>query len=201
MKRKFYSQAFASSFLNVFLRRRGLLQNDIQCVGGCGCAETTVHLACDIFGSTWYILCRWLGIDFVPAWDIGEHFDQFSQLAGMSRSSHLFFRIIWLDYVWVIWKERNNRIFKNVAFDPSTLSDKVKLNFFLWLKAKKPSVGFCYHDWCRHLLLCNFLILRFLVLFYEVPTLTLYLVEWFFFSTPCAGWTTVGLISYSILIC
>ena len=80
------------------LCRRVLLQNDVQCVGGCECSETADHLFlnCDIFGSTMYFLWRWLDIDFVPAGVISEHFDQ---LAGMTRSSQLFFRIIWLTCV------------------------------------------------------------------------------------------------------
>ncbi|AET03976.1 transmembrane protein, putative [Medicago truncatula] len=97
---------------------------------------------------------NWLDIDFIPSGGIGEHFHQFSKLVGMSCSSHAFFRLIWLACVWVIWKERNNCILKNVASDPFTLSDKVKLNSFLWLKTNQPSFVFSYHDWCRHPLLC-----------------------------------------------
>jgi len=78
------------------LRRGVLHHNDIMCVGGCGCSEMADHLflACDIFGSTWYFLWRWLGIDFVPSGAIGEHFAQFTQLTGMPRSSHPFFKVI-----------------------------------------------------------------------------------------------------------
>jgi len=67
-------------------------------VGGCGCSETAVHLflACDIFGSTWSLLWRFFGIDFVPSGVICEPFDQFSRLAGMPQSFHSFFKVIWL---------------------------------------------------------------------------------------------------------
>lgn len=115
------------------LLRRGVLQhNNITCVGGCGCSETADHLflVCNIFGDTWNFLWCCLNIDFVPSGVIGEHFAQFSQLVGMSRSSHSFFKLICLALVWVIWKERNNHIFKNVASDPGNLVDKVKLNSF-----------------------------------------------------------------------
>ena len=88
------------------LRRRVLHQNDILCVGGCGCSETVTHLFldCDIFATTWYFVWRWLGIDFVPSGGIGDHFHQFSKLAGMPRSSHFFSRLIWLACVCAIWK-------------------------------------------------------------------------------------------------
>jgi len=45
-------------------------------------------------------LWRWLDIDFVPSGTIGEPFDQFVHLASMLRSSHLFFKVIWLAFVW-----------------------------------------------------------------------------------------------------
>jgi hypothetical protein len=70
---------------NLF-RPRVLHQNDIMCMGGCGCSETAVHLflACEIFGSMWYFLWRLLGIDFVSSSGIGEHFHLFSQLVGVT---------------------------------------------------------------------------------------------------------------------
>jgi len=117
------------------LRHRVLHHNDTICVGGRGCPETAVHLflAFDIFGSMWSFLWRRLGIDFVPSDMIGEHFDHFSCLVGMPRYTHSFFRVIWLACVWIIRKERNNHIFKNVALDPCT-HGKVKLNSFMWLE-------------------------------------------------------------------
>jgi len=117
------------------LRRRVLHQNDILCVVGCSYSETAVHLFldCDIFATTWYFVWRWLGIDFVPSGGIGDHFHYFSQLADMPCSSHLFIKLIWIACVWAIWKERNNRIFKNVASDPCALLDKVKLNIYVYV--------------------------------------------------------------------
>lgn len=78
------------------LRQRVLHQDNIMCMGCCGCSETAVRLFldCTTFGSTWYLLWRWLGIDFVPSGELGDHFHQFSQVAGLSRSSYLFFRLI-----------------------------------------------------------------------------------------------------------
>jgi len=79
------------------LARQPVLQsNDTMCVGGCGVSETADHLflACDIFGSVWNML--WLDISHVVAGEIGEHFIQFTHLARMHRSSHPFFKVIWL---------------------------------------------------------------------------------------------------------
>jgi hypothetical protein len=127
-----------------------------MCVGGCGFSETAYHLflACDIFGAIWNLLWQWLDISHVAAGEIGEHFNQFTHMAGMPRSSHPFFKVIWLACVWVIWKKRNDRIFNNVASDPFALIDKVKLNSFLWLKSNNALFVFSYHEWWRHPLHC-----------------------------------------------
>jgi len=100
------------------------------------------------------LLCQRLDISYVAADGIGDHFTQITHMAGMPRSSHPFFKVIWLACVWVILKERNDRIFNNVASDPVTLIDKVKLNSFIWLKSKNALFVLSYHEWWRHPLHC-----------------------------------------------
>lgn len=126
--------------------KTNLLQRVCVCV-----TYLTVH---GLFCGVTYCQNHMLGIDFVPSGVLFEHFEQVLWMVGMPRSTHSFFRLIWLVCVWVIWKERNDHIFKNVASDPCILSDKVKLNSYLWLKSNLMSFSFCYHDWCRHPLLC-----------------------------------------------
>jgi len=50
---------------------------------------------------------------------------------GMPRCTHTFFKVIWFACVWVIWKDRNNCIFKNSVFTPLVLIEKIKLHLFL----------------------------------------------------------------------
>ncbi|XP_039687874.1 uncharacterized protein [Medicago truncatula] len=81
------------------LVRRLILQpNDNLCVGGCGLSEMTGHLfiGCEYFGSVWVCLCHWLGFSFVPPGSIKDHYIQFTHLAGLPRSTHVFFKVIWL---------------------------------------------------------------------------------------------------------
>jgi len=119
------------------------------CVGGCGNIETAVHLfiGCEVFGTIWYLVCHWLDISVVFPGSITDHFFQFIHMVGMSRASHLRLKVIWLACVWVLWKERNNRIFKNVVADSSIILDKLKLDSFLWLSSNHVPLTFCYHDW------------------------------------------------------
>jgi len=129
---------------------------DNLCVGGCGFTETMDHLfiACDFFGSTWYLICLWLGVSCAFSGSVKDHFSQFTHLAGLPRQSHLYLKIIWLACVWTIWKERNNCVFKNVVLDPLSIVEKVKLNSFLWLSSNVVPLLFGLHDWWRYPLSC-----------------------------------------------
>jgi len=139
------------------LVRRCVVQtNDNLCVGGCRYIKLTDHLffGCNIFCSIWYLVCKWLGITSVSSSTICEHFTQFTNMAGMPQFTYFYLKVIWLVCTWVLWKERNNRVLKNMALDPYSLLEKVKLNSFLWLKTNQVSFAYGYHDWWRHPLLC-----------------------------------------------
>ena len=121
------------------LRRKAIHHDDIFCVGGCGCPETSHHLFCrfDTFGRLWLHVYQWLGISFIPPDMVCDNFHQFRNLAGVSRSTHTFLQVIWHACVWLIWKERNSRIFNHKTKEVGHLLDSVKLSSFLWLKANK----------------------------------------------------------------
>jgi len=138
------------------LRRRALHQDDIICVGGCGCQETSHHLfiRCDIFGGLWHRIYQWLDISFIPLELVRDNLHQFGNLAGLPQFTHSFLQVIWHACVWLIWKERNNNIFNHKTKDVVLLLDSVKLTSFLWLKANKLTSAFSYTDWWRDPLLC-----------------------------------------------
>jgi hypothetical protein len=74
-----------------------LHSNELACVANCGDTETTQHhfLSCAIFDNVWQHVRSWIGIDFVAPNMLQQHFAQFSYMAGMPRSSHIFFLAIW----------------------------------------------------------------------------------------------------------
>jgi hypothetical protein len=143
------------------VRRSVLSPANAVCVSGCGHTETAKHLFidCVFFGSIWYQVWNWLGISFVSPGDIRHHLYQFINMPGLPRVTLLFLKIIWFASVWVIWKERNNQVFQQVASTPSVLLDKVKLNSFMWIKAKQVSFAYSFHDWCKNPFPCMGVIL------------------------------------------
>jgi len=62
--------------------------------------------------------------------------------------------VIWMATVWVIWKERNNRIFNQKIDTLDHSVDKVKVMSFSWLQANMPTFAYSYNDWWRHPLPC-----------------------------------------------
>jgi hypothetical protein len=121
-------------------------------VFGCGSSESAEHLFlhCTMAGNLWALICNWLGIYFVHPGELRQHCFQFTKMAGMPFCTQLYFRVIWFATVWVIWKERNNRVFQNTVSDPSTLLEIVKRNSYIWLRSKQVAFGYSYHDWWRH---------------------------------------------------
>jgi len=102
----------------------------------------------------WFAVLQWLRLSFVAPVGSRNHFLQFGKMPGLPRSSHTFFRIIWLASVWIIWKEMNNRVFHQKVAAPQILAEKVKLLSFRWLKANMVTFVFSYHDWWQHPLSC-----------------------------------------------
>jgi len=138
------------------LRRHVIYANDLAYVTGCGATETATHLfiVCDLAHTLWVLVWNWIGLSMVPPCQLRDHFMQVSFMAGMSRGTHSFFKVIWFACVWVIWKERNNRIFKDLVSPPVVLLEKVKLLSFVWLKANHASFNYSFHDWWRYPIPC-----------------------------------------------
>jgi len=57
-----------------------------------------------------------------------DHLHQFSYLDGLPLCTHSFLKGIWFAYVWIIWKDQNDRIFHNADSNPYALFEKVKLH-------------------------------------------------------------------------
>jgi hypothetical protein len=129
---------------------------DHFCVSGCGGVESAWHLflSCSTFRSLWVLVRSWIGFSTVDDHIISEHFLQFSYSAGGLLARRYFLQLIWLACVWVIWNERNLRLFGSSANSVHQLLDKVKMFSYRWLKATNVSLVTNYHCWWSNPLLC-----------------------------------------------
>jgi hypothetical protein len=139
------------------LADRGILPMEARfCVTGCGHVENVTHmfLSCPIFGALWPMVRAWLGVERVDSLAISDHFMQFIEYAGGLKSRRSLFHLIWLQCVWVLWNERNDRLFRNRQSSMPLLLDKVKSHTLWWLKVSNVVFNFCTHNWWSSLLLC-----------------------------------------------
>jgi len=54
-------------------------------------------------------------------------------------------QVIWLESDWIIWKERNFRIFQNKKSAITEIVDRVKFHSWWWLKVYKPDTFLDFH--------------------------------------------------------
>jgi len=132
------------------LHRRGILPvEEASCVLGCGQVESASHLFihCDVFGTLWQHIRSWIGVSGVDPLNLSDHFSQFIHYSGSSKTRRLFLQLLWLLCVWLIWGERNNRIFNNVETPIIQLLDKVKFHSLWWLKAGNITFVYGSQSW------------------------------------------------------
>jgi hypothetical protein len=136
------------------LQRRGSLQDAATtCVVGCGFEETASHLflRCEVFGSLWQHIRTWIGVSGADPQNIHDHFYKFIHSTGHSRARKSFLQLLWLLCIWLVWTERNNRLFNNVETSVIQLLEKHSL---WWLKANNISFVYGSQRWWSDPLLC-----------------------------------------------
>ncbi|CAJ2667177.1 unnamed protein product [Trifolium pratense] len=129
---------------------RGILSTETHlCAFGCGEVESAQHLflSCSSFGLMWPIVSSWIGSSLVTAQNLPEHFVQFTSSAGGSRVRRSFMQLVWLACVWVMWTERNYRLFTGSANSVHHMLDKIKTFSFRWLKATSSTLALNCHSW------------------------------------------------------
>jgi len=126
------------------------------CIARCGNVEDLNHLflSCPSFGALWLLLRAWLGVKGVESQVISDHFLQFIHYVGDLKLRRSFFHLIWLLGVWVLWNDRNDRLFRNKQSSIPHMLDKVKSSSLWWLKTSNVAFSFGTHNWWSNPLLC-----------------------------------------------
>jgi len=96
----------------------------------------------------WYLVRQWWGVYTADPLTLVDHFIQFGTSTGLSKSRCSFMHLIWFATSWVLWKERNNKLFRTKENSFVQLLENIMLLSFSWHKAKFVTSYFKYHDWC-----------------------------------------------------
>ena len=127
-----------------------------MCMAGCDHEETSSHLFihCDLFSSLWQYIRSWLGVAGADPRSINDHFTQFIHCIGYSKKHRSFLQLIWLLGVWLLWNERNNKLFNNIQTPLAQILYKVKFHSYWWLKAKNAMFVYGSQRWWSDPLVC-----------------------------------------------
>jgi hypothetical protein len=139
------------------LFRRGAIDAaQLSCAALCGDLEDRDHLffRCGVYGRIWLLISKWLGFESAFNATPSTHAYQFCGLGDFSKNSRTVFAILWISVLFVVWKDRNNRIFQNRSDQIETLAEKVKLQTFWWLKSHYTLFDFDYSFWRLNPLCC-----------------------------------------------
>jgi hypothetical protein len=148
-------------------KRAAIAATHLSCAAKCGWYKDRDHLffRCDVYGQVWLMVSKWLGFESVFHGNIWFHSSQFRGLGGISKNSRTAFTIIWISFIYVIWKDRNNKIFHNKADQIEMLAEKVKLQTFWWLKSYYILFEFDYSFWRLNPLCCLKVVVQFVGFF------------------------------------
>ncbi|KAK2360972.1 hypothetical protein QL285_086187 [Trifolium repens] len=79
---------------------------------------------------------------------------EFTHSAGGPSVRRSFLQLVWLACVWVVWNERNIRVFQNSKNSVHQLLDKVKLFSYRWLRTTNMTLAPNIHCWWSAPLTC-----------------------------------------------
>lgn len=94
-----------------------------------------------------FLVRDWIGVSRADPFAIADHFHHFTYLSGGSVTRRSFMQLLWLLCVWVLWSERNNRLFKNKVTNIHQLVEKVKMHSYRWMKAANAVYVLGVHGW------------------------------------------------------
>ena len=141
------------------LQRRGITQvTDTSCVSGCGKEETTSHLFlhCHVFGAIWQHIRSWIGVSGADTDNVPDHIQQFIHYSGYTKARRSFLQLLWLLCVWLVWNERNSRLFNNTETSIDQLLDKAKYHSLWWLKANNITFVHGTQTWWSNPFYCGY---------------------------------------------
>jgi len=111
-------------------------------------SDAHLFLHCSAFGQVWQLVRHWLGVHSEDPSTILDHYLQFGTSACLAKSRCYFMHLIWFASSWVIWNERNAKIFRAKESTPYQLLENIKLLFCWWFKAQSVAFYYKFHDWC-----------------------------------------------------
>ncbi|GAU51608.1 hypothetical protein TSUD_414400 [Trifolium subterraneum] len=110
--------------------------------------ECSRHLFihCDFAAHIWYAICRWLGVVVILP---PEVMMMYGILVGSGRNKKIKkgFSSVWLAFVWVVWRCRNDKIFNEVAGVVDDAVDMIQRLSWQWFVSDSGRGPCLLYEW------------------------------------------------------
>jgi hypothetical protein len=133
----------------VNLACRGIIRTDETACPLCGdLPESSCHLFlhCRFTAAVWYALNRWLDVMIVLPPDPLMSYCLLVGTGG-NKKPRKGLSIVWLTFVWVIWKVRNDRVFNNFDGNVEETVDKIQRTSWQWYLQKSAKGSSLLYKW------------------------------------------------------
>ncbi|MCH80347.1 ribonuclease H protein [Trifolium medium] len=128
--------------------RRIIRIEEASCAMCGGVVETSRHLFmhCDFVAQIWYAICRWLGVVVVLPPEVMILYGTLV-CSGRNKRLRKGFSLVWLAFMWVIWRSRNEKIFNNVVGVVEDAVDLIQRLSWQWYLSKNAKVPCLLYEW------------------------------------------------------
>jgi hypothetical protein len=129
-------------------RRRVVSTDETLCLICQEGVETASHLFlhCSFAAGIWYSLIRWLGAVSVLPSTVPMSYASFVG-NGLSRRHRKGLSVVWLAFIWVVWKARNDRVFNNIVIEVPTAFDLIQRLSWKWFVNNTAKSPFLLYEW------------------------------------------------------
>lgn len=95
--------------------------------------KLSLHLLlhCDVVNEVWRKIVLWLELNFITPNNLFIHFECWRDRARVNKLKRGYV-LIWHVVLWVIWRERNGRIFNNKVKVFDDIVEEIKLVSWHW---------------------------------------------------------------------
>jgi hypothetical protein len=131
------------------LRSRGIITAvDARCPLCNDEGETATHLFlhCRFVAGIWYAILMWLGVFSVLPPTLSMSYALLVGY-GSNKKRRKGFSVVWLAYIWAVWKARNDRVFNNVVFDASVVMDHIQRLSWNWFMNSTAKNTCLLYEW------------------------------------------------------
>ncbi|PWA81931.1 reverse transcriptase zinc-binding domain-containing protein [Artemisia annua] len=132
------------------LLKRGVpLQSDL-CVFCSSYAESASHLftGCIFATEIWSRVATWCRLPPIFAFEVTDLLNLAVYQAPTSNDKYIL-RGIMVTSIWVLWNERNNRIFKGTKRRAIEVVEHIKTTSFFWIRNRSRFKDLDWNVWCN----------------------------------------------------